>query len=205
MRAIANVLSVLLHPLWMTTWAVAICFRLDPYMYHGYGMEARLMFLGMIFLMTALFPLVSALLMHRSGLVSRLSMPTRAERIPVYITSLIHQGMCWYLVHSITDHPVTQGILQGAFITLLITLLITLRWKISAHMAGIGGLIGAVLATLLVDDREATLLLCGLFVLAGALGSARLLTSDHTPAQIHAGALLGFTCVFVSATYGTVF
>lgn len=204
MRTAAHALSILLHPLWMTTLAVALCFWIDPYMYHGPGVEARLIFLGMLFLMTAVFPLVSALLMRRSGLVSDLTMPTRAERIPVYITGLLYHGMCWYLVRRITDHPVTLGILMGAFITLLLVLLVTLRWKISVHMAGIGGLLGAVLAAIVVDDRDAPLLLCALFVLAGALGTARLVASDHTPAQVYAGALLGFACVFVCAGSGIV-
>jgi hypothetical protein len=30
----------------------------------------------------------------------------------------------------------------------------------------------------------------------GALGTARLLISDHTPAQVHAGAALGFLTTF---------
>jgi hypothetical protein len=202
MRLLANALSMLLHPLWMTTGALVLCSRIDPFMFLDPGSQAGLIFLGLVFLMTALFPLVSTLLMRRSGLVSDLTLPTRSERIPVYIIGLLYHGMCWYLVRRITDHPVTLGIVIGAFITLLLVLLITLYWKISAHMAGIGGLIGAVVAVMVLDGGEVTLALSGLFVLAGALGTARLIVSDHTPAQVYTGTLLGFVCVFASAASG---
>ena len=113
MRLLANALSMLLHPLWMTTGALVLCSRIDPFMFLDPGSQAGLIFLGLVFLMTALFPLVSTLLMRRSGLVSDLTLPTRSERIPVYIIGLLYHGMCWYLVRRITDHPVTLGIVTS--------------------------------------------------------------------------------------------
>ncbi len=202
MRPLANLLSVLLHPLWMPTITIWWCFRLDPYMSYGYSKDLLLLLFGMVFAMTAVFPLVSALLMRRSGLVSDLTMPHRQERIPTFIIALMYYGMCWFLIRRTTENPITTGIFMGAFISLLLVLLITLRWKISAHMAGIGGLIGAVLAVIIIDEREAPLTLCLLFVLAGALGTARLVASDHTPAQVYAGALLGCACVYGCSAFG---
>lgn len=202
MRPLANLLSILLHPLWMPTATIVLCFMVDPYLSYGFTKEGLRLVLGMVFAMTAVFPLISALLMKRSGLVSDLTMPLRRERIPAYATTLMYHGMCYFLLRRTTGNPVTLGIFFGAALTLLLVLLITLRWKISVHMAGIGGLIGAVLSLMLLDDREAPLLLCGLFVLAGALGTARLVAGDHSPAQVYAGALLGFTCVMGCAVNG---
>lgn len=195
MRVLANLLSVLLHPLCMPTVTVILCFRIDPYMSYGFTKEGLWMVYGMVFAMTALFPLTSILLMRRNGLVSDVTMPTRQERIPAYLSTLVYYGMCYYLLRTRLDDPMTLGIFFGAGLGLLLVLLITLRWKISAHMAGIGGLIGAVVSTMVVDDREAPLLLCALFVVAGLLGTARLVSSDHSPAQVYVGALLGFACV----------
>ena len=195
MRLLANLLSILLHPLWMPTLTIVLCFGIDPYMSYGFTKEGLLMVYGMVFAMTGLFPLTSVLLMRRTGLVKDMTMPTRQERIPAYLSTLIYYGMCYYLLRTRLENPVTLGIFFGATLGLLLVLLITLRWKISAHMAGIGGLIGAIVAVVLLDDREAPLLLCGLFVLAGALGTSRLVASDHTPAQVYAGALLGFGAV----------
>ena len=202
MRTGSQILSVLLHPLWMPTLTIVLCFAIDPYMSYGFTKEGLLMVYGMVFAMTALFPLTSILLMRRTGLVHDMTMPTRQERIPAYLSTLVYYGMCYYLLRTRLDDPVTLGIFFGATLVLLLVLLITLRWKISAHMAGIGGLIGALLAVMVMDDREAPLLMCGLFLLAGALGTARLVASDHTPAQVYAGAILGCTSVYMCAANG---
>ena len=196
MRLFANILSVLLHPLWMPTLTIVLCFGIDPYMSYGFTKQGLLMVYGMVFAMTAVFPLTSMLLMRRTGLVTDMTMPTRQERIPAYLSTLVYYGMCYYLLRTRLDNPVTLGIFFGATLGLLLVLLITLRWKISAHMAGIGGLIGALLAVMVMDDSEAPVLLCGLFLLAGTLGTARLVASDHTPTQVYAGALLGCVCVY---------
>lgn len=202
MRALANILSVLLHPLWMPTLTIVLCFGIDPYMSYGFTKEGLWMVFGMVFVMTAVFPLTSVLLMRRTGVVTDMTMPTRQERIPAYLSTLVYYGMCYYLLRTRLDDPRTLGIFFGATLCLLLVLLFTLRWKISAHMAGIGGLLGALLAVMVTDEREAPVLLCGLFLLAGALGTARLVASDHTPAQVYAGALLGFGCVYGSVVWG---
>lgn len=202
MRALAKILSVLLHPLWMPTLTVWLCFRIDPYMSYGFTPEGLLLVYGMVFAMTALFPLMSVLLMRRSGLVSDLTMPLRRERVPAYISALMYYGMCYFLVYRTTGNGVTLGIFFGMTVTLLLVLLITLRWKISAHMAGIGGLIGAIVSVLVIDEREAPLLVSALFVLAGTLGTARLAVSDHSPAQVYSGALLGFGVVLACTLNG---
>lgn len=202
LRALANILSVLLHPLWMPTFTVWLCFRIDPYMSYGFTPEGLLLVYGMVFAMTAVFPVTSVLLMRRSGLVSDLTMPRRRERIPAYLSALMYYGMAYFLVYRTTGNAVTLGIFFGMTVTLLSVLLITLRWKISAHMAGIGGLVGAVVSVMVVDDRDSPLLLSALFVLTGALGTARLVASDHSPAQVYAGALLGFCGVLGCALNG---
>jgi len=204
MRLLANILSVLLHPLWMPTLTVALCYSIDRYVGYGFTKEGLWIVYGTIFMMTALFPLMSVLLMRRTGLFTDLTMPTRQERIPAYLSTLLYYGMCYYLLRIRLGEPVTLGILFGSVSVLLLVLLITLRWKISAHMAGIGGLIGALLAVMAKDDVEAPWLLCTLFALAGALGTARLVVSDHTPAQVYAGAVLGCGCVYVCVGMGWV-
>ena len=72
-------------------------------------------------------------------------------------------------------------------------------------MTGIGGLIGSVVALMLEHGAYAPLLLCALFVVAGALGTARLIASDHSPAQIYSGFLLGCSCTATSVLYGGSF
>ena len=41
-----------------------------------------------------------------------------------------------------------------------------------------------------------------LLVMTGALGTARLLVTDHSPAQIYAGALVGLASTFLCLLFG---
>ncbi len=205
MKTAANALSVLLHPVWMPTLTIAICFAIDPFLRYGFTRDGVWILYGMVFTMTAFFPLLSALLMRRTGMVTDITMPQRMERIPAYFITLLYHGMCYYLLWRTNMHPDLLAIFLGALVALIALLVITFRWKISAHMTGIGGLIGSVVALMLEHGAYAPLLLCALFVVAGALGTARLIASDHSPAQIYSGFLLGCSCTATSVLYGGSF
>lgn len=90
-------------------------------------------------------------------------------------------------------------ILWSIAAVILLVGIISLWWQISAHAAGIGGIIGA-LAGLIVRYGESALfipMLC-VIIFAGFLISARLQLNAHTPAQVSAGAVLGVCVSFVA-------
>lgn len=198
MRTLSRGLSIVLHPLLLPVYTVALLLHADPRMGWFLSDELRWMLLGMVALMTVAFPLTSTLLMMRSGLVSRLDMPTARERIAPYTITLLYYGFTWYLLTEFPLHPAIGRFFIGTFMALLFTLLITLRWKISAHMVGIGGLLGTLVALgwytvpFLFPWVVAIIMLCGL------LGTARLLSGQHTHAQVYAGGALGFACLFAA-------
>lgn len=202
MVLIARVLSVVLHPLLMPVLAVWSALQVDPHLGYFLPLDAQWLMLGMLTLMTVAFPITSALLLLRAGLVSGLEMPERRERIAPYLMTLVYYGMAYYLLRKAPLHPAVDGMFLGAIVALAITTLITLRWKISAHMVGIGGLLGALMGIALIHDLALIPVLAGIILLAGLLGSARLLTSDHTQGQIIAGALLGWVCTHAAVVLG---
>ncbi len=193
----ARWLSVLLHPLFMPVITLWLAFRFDPHLAFFLPEEARWIILGMVALMTIAFPITSALLLLRAGLISSLHMPGRMERIAPYVMTMVYFAMTWYLLRRSGLHPAVQGLIIGALVALALTTLITLRWKISAHMVGIGGAIGALAGLAALHALPMLPPIAVLIVLAGALASARLLSSDHTPAQVYSGTLLGGTCTYV--------
>lgn len=89
-------------------------------------------------------------------------------------------------------------LMGGATVALLVTMLVTLRWKISAHATGMGGLIGGTMIVMRLYQLLPSYELMLLIVLAGMLGSARLYLKAHTPAQVYVGFLNGFVCVYFS-------
>ena len=70
--------------------------------------------------------------------------------------------------------------------------LINLRWKISIHMTGIGGLFGLIYGLSYSMNMPMIYLLMIIAVIAGVLGMSRMLLKAHTPAQVYVGFLSGF-------------
>jgi hypothetical protein len=198
----AHALSILMHPVFMPLITVWLALRVDPHLGYFLTDDARLLTLGIVAIMTAIFPLASTLLLLRAGVIRSLEMPLREERIAPYLMTLIYYGMAWYLLDRSPLHRSLAGLFSGAFLALAITTVITFRWKISAHMVGIGGLLGALAGLSAVHGLH-LLPLLGAFILgAGLLGTARLINGTHSPAQVYAGAALGFACTFLAVTKG---
>lgn len=204
MRKAAHVLSLLLHPVWMPTLALLLAFHTDPHLTFTFTPKGQWVIVGMVFVMTAVFPIMSMFMLWRSGAVSELAMPVRKERIVPFLLTLIYFGMAYYLLRRTPNAATTLALFTGIILALLADLLITLRWKISVHATGMGGLIGMLLGLLLLHGAGARLLPLVL-LLAGALGTARLLVSDHTPAQIYAGAVLGAVATFSCIVFGVYY
>ena len=99
-------------------------------------------------------------------------------------------------------HWTVGALFIGIFVALLFTTLITLKWKISAHMVGIGGVLGAICGLTTLHGLNTFFVIAGLILVAGILGTMRLLITDHTPAQIYAGTALGVACTYASVIFG---
>jgi membrane-associated phospholipid phosphatase len=76
--------------------------------------------------------------------------------------------------------------------SLISTLFITNYWKISMHMTGIGGLCGSFMLLSFIWPIDLRLIIAALFLVAGIVGSSRLILNVHTPAQVAAGFAAGF-------------
>jgi membrane-associated phospholipid phosphatase len=70
-------------------------------------------------------------------------------------------------------------------------------WKISIHSAGAGGVIGALIAYSILFVFNPIWYLCLLILLAGAVGTARMLLRQHNLSQVVVGTILGVVCGFM--------
>lgn len=204
MRKAAHLLSLVLHPVWMPTVVLALAFGLDPLAAMMLPDRGRHLLLGMVFLMTAVFPITSMLMMRRSGAISELAMPLRQERFAPYVITLVYFCMTYYLLRRTPLHPAVLALFTGVLASTAGLLLLNLRWKVSAHMAGIGGAAGMLIGLGMVHGMPAPML-PAVFVLAGLLGSARMLVTDHTLGEIIAGMTLGLGCTLGCLLFGLYF
>lgn len=89
------------------------------------------------------------------------------------------------------------GILVSSLMIQAACLLINIWWKVSVHSAGAGGIIGALIAFSLLFNFNPVWWLSLCIIIAGLVGSSRMLLRQHTLWQVLAGTFLGILLGFV--------
>ena len=97
------------------------------------------------------------------------------------------------------------SLLLGACVALIIALVINFFWKISAHMLGIGGLLGGIMGIAQIHMMNPYWAFIIVFIIAGLLGTSRIFLRKHTPMQVYAGFCLGFACTFSASLLNYLF
>jgi len=81
-------------------------------------------------------------------------------------------------------------------LVIVVLLLISFKWKISNHMAALGGLSGVFFAFSFRNGLNPVYALLTVVIIAGLVGTARLALNKHNIWQIIAGYLLGFVILY---------
>lgn len=192
MREAAKVVSVILHPLVMPTLGALCYFSLFPTIAQFPEPDIYWRIMVALVSLTLVLPLLCVLIMMRVGKVSTMFIEDQRERNwPLALTAIIYGGAA-YLLRTRMVPAFLQLFILGAIAAMIIAMLVNLRWKISLHMIGIGGLCGGLTILYYYTQEGDPLYLALAFLLAGVLGTARLLLNAHTPLQILAGFVLGF-------------
>ncbi|MES2591228.1 MAG: hypothetical protein V4608_05035 [Bacteroidota bacterium] len=189
---IAKTISYLLHPLLMPTYGFAIIFFTNNFLSTFTAPDVKLIILTITFVFTFVLPAVNVLVLLKLGRINSLGMETSHERTVPYTSTALYYFALFYLFYNAGFPKVFQILILGAGISLLLTILINFKWKISAHMIGIGGTAGAALGIGYRLQLDLHNVLLVLLLLSGFVGYARLKLNTHTPAQVYSGFALGF-------------
>ncbi|WP_229208805.1 hypothetical protein [Dyadobacter luticola] len=196
---LALILSVIFHPLILTTYLFALLFFVSPDLVgvSAFELPALGSLLMLLFLNTFLAPTIIIYYFKKMGMISSLHVDNLEERRLPFLACVIIYGIATYLfgwqLQPIDElAPQISVILGSATLSLVIVTMVSYFWKISAHAVGIGGSIG-ILSGLLIRFDEGTLLIPLLItiLIGGWLLSARLQLNAHNPLQILVGVLCG--------------
>jgi len=200
MTRLAAIISYVFHPLMMVTYALLLYYTAFPT--NNYFFHPRvLLFVAMFFVLTFIIPALSVFLLMRFQKWRDMQLEARGQRLlPILYTAMMYLVIFFMLRSS--DAPDFIKVFQlGSVFCLLFAAAISLRWKISLHMIGVGGLAGAVLGLWAGHLRGYAWGLAIIFLVAGMIGTARLLLNAHRPAEIYTGFLLGFALEFLAIFY----
>lgn len=195
---IASLLSYLLHPVFMPSYAVYLLLNNSVFKINE---KIGWLIYALVFLNTCLLPVFATLLLKKFGLVSSIQIDQQSERTNPYFISFLFFAGTWWLLSKAPLPPIVAQLMLGASIAIVLTGIINLKMKISAHMVGIGGLTGAFLVVGLTGFQDFSIFVIGGILLAGVLGWARLALNAHKPVEIYSGFLLGVFCQLVAAYF----
>lgn len=192
----ATGISWLMVPLMMPIYGILLVFGLT--ILHFVDSAAIWTFSSLIALITVVVPAFLVILLKRMGIINDVGLNNQKERLIPYIISIFcFAGAGWFL--WVKGFPLWVAMFYiGGALTGMIELVINFWWKISAHAAGVAGLV-ALMITICHEAYPGAPALTWLIVtilLAGLTGSARLLLRRHTLWQVMAGYAVGFCSIY---------
>ena len=186
---IAKLLSRLLHPVFIPTITLAIISTkfLNIIILSN---QLNIIIIGTV-IFTLLFPLLSIIYLLFTKRIKSLQIEEKEERILPILITIIWMLIGYYFLGNILEYaPVVNSIYLGMIATLGITLLITKYWKISLHMAAIGGCFGVFLNLQYIYGGVISYVIF-ILILSGFLGYSRAILKAHNMQQIYSGFFLG--------------
>lgn len=195
-----KIISLIFQPLLMPTYGMILMMNMD--IFYSLPLVWRWVAIIGTFLFTAVMPATPILIMIRKGEISDLFISKREDRTMPYLFSLLAY-VFWSLFMSRTlqfpNFIVAMGF--GSAVSIFIIVLINLKWKISAHLAGIGGLTGSIIGISYRMAINPIWLIITVLTISTLVAISRIGLKAHTPAQTLAGFVIGLLSVFLPCLF----
>lgn len=189
----AKIVSVVFHPLMMPTYALVILFNSNTH-FSYMPFEVKKVIYLIVFLCTFLIPVSVIPFLINLKIVSSPHLKNHRERIIPLAVSALSFYFAYHLLKrlSLSTIGFVEVMLLASGILIFVCMLITLKWKISAHLIGTGGLLAGFFFYAVYFVADFTIILVIISLLTGIIASSRLKLQVHNSAQVYAGFFLGF-------------
>jgi membrane-associated phospholipid phosphatase len=159
------------------------------------SVDAKRFIFLVVFFTTAILPVLSVAVLALNPNFDLSMQKTRDRVIPLLSTAIFYY-VGFLLLNRIRIFPIFKMFLIASTLVIVLLLIITLKWKISTHMASVGGLAGTVFALSFKTGINPLAIILSVVLVSGLVGSARLLLNKHNLAQLAAGFGLGFLILY---------
>lgn len=196
MNTFSRIVSAIFSPLLCPTYGTAIAVGTTIL----YFLPSDLIFstIVMTFLMTCVVPATAIFALYRLGYVSDTGLNNRTERTYPYIITLLCYIGCGFFFYRANAPLWFCMFFAGGGAACLVNIIVNRWWKISAHAAGMAGLVA-----LTIHVAVSRIAIVGMewwityaILATGLVMSARVYMKRHTLWQVIAGAANGFICVY---------
>lgn len=191
----ARIMSMIFTPFYLPIVGLIALFifsymSLLPMMY-------KLVMLAMVYLLTVVGP---SLLIHLYRLCQGWTsheLGRKERRLVPYIISIVCYFACFFWMEYRNTPRVISIIVVVALTIQMVCALINIWWKISTHTAAIGGVAGGLISYSIAFSFNPLWWLCFVLILAGAVGTARMILRQHSLSQVVGGFLIGAACAIL--------
>ncbi len=191
----ARIMSMIFTPFYLPIVGLIALFifsymSLLPMMY-------KLVMLAMVYLLTVMAP---SLLIHLYRLCQGWTsheLGRKERRLVPYIISIVCYFACFFWMEYRNTPRVISIIVVVALTIQMVCALINIWWKISTHTAAIGGVAGGLVSYSIAFSFNPLWWLCFVLILAGAVGTARMILRQHSLSQVVGGFLIGAACAIL--------
>ena len=195
----ARIMSMLFTPFYLPLVGLAALFSFSylsifPWAY-------KLQVLIMVYLFTILLPTVMIHLYRRYQGWNLIELGHRERRMVPYILSIVCYFTCIYVMQHLHMPHFMSSILVAALLVQIVCALINVWWKVSTHTAAIGGVGGALFAFAEYLNFNPVWWLCLIFLIAGMVGTSRMILRQHSLSQVVGGFWIGFVCAAIAILF----
>lgn len=194
-KTAVKIISTILHPVLIPTLGFLLMFNTGFY-FSYLSWDAKRYVLLVVFFTTCILPLLSVAILALNPKYD-LSMSNRRERILPMVFTLVSYYLGYMLLNKIDAYPVFKVLMLAAVIVISGLLIVSVRWDISAQMASLGGLTGALFALAFRTGINPVWAILLVIIVSGVAGTLNLLQEKHNIWQIASGYVLGLLIIYL--------
>ena len=188
----ARVISAIFTPFSIPFLAFLILFlfsylRIMPIQY-------KLIVLGVVYCFTILMTTLTIFLFRKINGFSPEDLGERKRRFMPFLLTITSYVFCLVMMHRLNIPWYMTGIILAALIMMVICIVVNLKWKLSEHMAGVGAIVGGLVSFSALFGYNPVWWLCLFILIAGVLGTARIILQHHTLGEVLVGFAVGLIC-----------
>ena len=188
----ARVISAIFTPFSIPFLAFLILFlfsylRIMPIQY-------KLIVLGVVYCFTIHMPTLTIFLFRKINGFSPEDLGERKRRFMPFLLTITSYVFCLVMMHRLNIPWYMTGIILAALIMMVICIVVNLKWKLSEHMAGVGAIVGGLVSFSALFGYNPVWWLCLFILIAGVLGTARIILQHHTLGEVLVGFAVGLIC-----------
>lgn len=195
-KKIFTAISWVLHPILMP---ISGIFIILSYSHLSLiPVEGKKAILLIVAITTIFFPMTIMPVLYYQRLITKITVPKRTERLIPLFLSVVFYLFGFYILNKYAAPLLLQQFLIATILCVLLASIIHLKWKISTHMIGIGGLLGLLSSMGNLFHLHFSWLIMLILFLSGLIGTSRLYLKEHNPFQVYVGFMLGYLVTFIT-------